>query len=55
MLHNTRPFNFPALTTISVPCGFTHSRLPIGIQISARAVSPWPTSNRRTATNVNQI
>jgi aspartyl-tRNA(Asn)/glutamyl-tRNA(Gln) amidotransferase subunit A len=36
MLHNTRPLNFPGLPTISVPCGFTRSGLPIGLQISAR-------------------
>ncbi|MGZ5537565.1 MAG: amidase [Chthoniobacterales bacterium] len=36
MLHNTRPLNFPGLPTISVPCGFTRSGLPIGMQISAR-------------------
>jgi Asp-tRNA(Asn)/Glu-tRNA(Gln) amidotransferase A subunit family amidase len=35
-LHNTRPLNFPGLPTISVPCGFTRSGLPIGLQISAR-------------------
>ena len=36
MLHNARPLNFPGLPTISVPCGFTRSGLPIGMQISAR-------------------
>jgi aspartyl-tRNA(Asn)/glutamyl-tRNA(Gln) amidotransferase subunit A len=34
MLHNTRPFNLLGLPTISVPCGFTAERLPIGLQIS---------------------
>ena len=34
-LRNTRRFNFYGLPTISVPCGFTHSGLPIGLQISA--------------------
>jgi aspartyl-tRNA(Asn)/glutamyl-tRNA(Gln) amidotransferase subunit A len=33
MLHNTRPLNFPGLPTISVPCGFTRTGLPIGMQI----------------------
>jgi aspartyl-tRNA(Asn)/glutamyl-tRNA(Gln) amidotransferase subunit A len=33
MLHNTRPFNFLGLPAISVPCGFTAGRLPIGMQI----------------------
>jgi aspartyl-tRNA(Asn)/glutamyl-tRNA(Gln) amidotransferase subunit A len=36
MLHNARPINFSGLPTISVPCGFTRSGLPIGLQISAR-------------------
>jgi aspartyl-tRNA(Asn)/glutamyl-tRNA(Gln) amidotransferase subunit A len=34
MLHNTRPFNILGLPTISVPCGFTRSGLPIGMQIT---------------------
>jgi aspartyl-tRNA(Asn)/glutamyl-tRNA(Gln) amidotransferase subunit A len=34
MLHNTRPFNMLGLPTISVPCGFTQSGLPIGMQIT---------------------
>ena len=34
MLRNTRPFNVYGLPSISVPCGFTRSGLPIGIQIS---------------------
>jgi aspartyl-tRNA(Asn)/glutamyl-tRNA(Gln) amidotransferase subunit A len=34
MLHNTRPFDMLALPTISVPCGFTQSGLPIGMQIT---------------------
>ena len=37
MLHNTRVLNFPGLPTISVPCGFTQSGLPIGLQITGRA------------------
>ncbi len=36
MLHNTRVLNLPGLPTISVPCGFTGSGLPIGMQISGR-------------------
>jgi aspartyl-tRNA(Asn)/glutamyl-tRNA(Gln) amidotransferase subunit A len=36
MLHNTRPINMLGLPTISVPCGFTVARLPIGLQISGR-------------------
>jgi aspartyl-tRNA(Asn)/glutamyl-tRNA(Gln) amidotransferase subunit A len=31
---NTSPFNIFGLPTISVPCGFTSSGLPIGLQIS---------------------
>ena len=34
MLRNTRPFNMLGLPTISVPCGFTRTGLPIGLQIS---------------------
>jgi aspartyl-tRNA(Asn)/glutamyl-tRNA(Gln) amidotransferase subunit A len=34
MLHNTRPFNALGLPTISIPCGFTSARLPIGMQIT---------------------
>lgn len=34
MLRNTRPFDMLALPTISVPCGFTRSGLPIGMQIT---------------------
>jgi aspartyl-tRNA(Asn)/glutamyl-tRNA(Gln) amidotransferase subunit A len=39
MLHNTRPINFTGLPTISVPCGFTRSGLPIGMQITGPAGS----------------
>ena len=35
---NTRPFNVWGLPAISVPCGFTQSGLPIGLQIAA---PPW--------------
>ena len=35
---NTRPFNFLAFPTISVPCGFTRTGLPIGLQLSG---APW--------------
>jgi aspartyl-tRNA(Asn)/glutamyl-tRNA(Gln) amidotransferase subunit A len=35
MLRNTRPFNVWGLPAISVPCGFTHSGMPIGLQIVA--------------------
>ena len=34
-LRNTRPFNAYGVPTISVPCGFTHAGLPIGLQIAA--------------------
>jgi len=36
MLHNTRPLNFTGLPTISIPCGFTRSGLPVGMQITGR-------------------
>jgi Asp-tRNA(Asn)/Glu-tRNA(Gln) amidotransferase A subunit family amidase len=38
LLRNTRPFNVWGLPAISVPCGFTHSGLPIGLQIAG---PPW--------------
>jgi aspartyl-tRNA(Asn)/glutamyl-tRNA(Gln) amidotransferase subunit A len=34
MLRNTRPFNVLGLPTISIPCGFTASGLPVGLQIT---------------------
>ena len=34
MLRNTRPFDMFGAPTISVPCGFTRSGLPIGMQIT---------------------
>ena len=37
-LRNTRPFNVLGLPTISVPCGFTKTGLPIGMQITG---APW--------------
>lgn len=36
-VRNTAPFNLYGIPTISVPIGFSHSGLPIGLQISARA------------------
>ena len=33
-LRNTRPFNAYGVPTISIPCGFTRARLPIGLQIA---------------------
>src|SRR2546421_8099039 len=36
MLHNTPPVNMLGLPSISVPCGFTAARLPIGLQITGR-------------------
>jgi len=34
LLRNTRPFNVWGLPAISVPCGFTQSGMPIGLQIA---------------------
>jgi aspartyl-tRNA(Asn)/glutamyl-tRNA(Gln) amidotransferase subunit A len=34
LLRNTRPFNAWGLPAISVPCGFTKSGLPVGLQIA---------------------
>jgi Asp-tRNA(Asn)/Glu-tRNA(Gln) amidotransferase A subunit family amidase len=33
----TRPFNMSGMPAVSVPCGFTKSGLPIGMQLAA-----WP-------------
>jgi len=33
-IHNTSPFNVWGIPVISVPCGFTRSGMPIGLQIS---------------------
>jgi aspartyl-tRNA(Asn)/glutamyl-tRNA(Gln) amidotransferase subunit A len=33
-LRNTSPFNVYGIPTISVPCGFTRSGLPIGLQVT---------------------
>ncbi len=33
-IHNTSPFDVWGIPTISVPCGFTHKTMPIGLQIS---------------------
>ncbi len=34
LIRNTAPFNTYGIPTISIPCGFTRTGLPIGIQIS---------------------
>jgi Asp-tRNA(Asn)/Glu-tRNA(Gln) amidotransferase A subunit family amidase len=34
MLRNTLPFNVSGLPTITIPCGFSESGLPIGLQIT---------------------
>ena len=34
LLRNTRPFNVWGLPAISLPCGFTQSGLPVGLQIA---------------------
>lgn len=42
MLRNTRPFNVFGLPTISVPCGFSKSGLPIGLQITGAPGAEGP-------------
>ena len=37
MLRNTRPFNVLGLPSISIPCGFSKSGLPTGLQITGAA------------------
>ncbi len=41
LLRNTLPFSFLWWPSISVPCGFTQSGLPIGLQISGRPGDDW--------------
>jgi aspartyl-tRNA(Asn)/glutamyl-tRNA(Gln) amidotransferase subunit A len=38
MLRNTRPFNVWGIPAISIPCGFSKDKLPIGLQLAA---APW--------------
>ena len=38
LARNTFPFNFYGIPTISVSCGFSRAGLPIGLQISGRAL-----------------
>jgi len=38
LLRNTRPWNVWGVPTLSLPCGFTQSGLPIGLQIAG---PPW--------------
>jgi aspartyl-tRNA(Asn)/glutamyl-tRNA(Gln) amidotransferase subunit A len=38
-IRNTSPFDIFGLPTISVPCGFTRSGLPIGLQVSGAPVA----------------
>jgi aspartyl-tRNA(Asn)/glutamyl-tRNA(Gln) amidotransferase subunit A len=38
LIRNTMPFNAYGIPTISVPCGFSREGLPIGLQISGRAL-----------------
>jgi aspartyl-tRNA(Asn)/glutamyl-tRNA(Gln) amidotransferase subunit A len=35
LIHQTRPANFTGVPAISLPCGFTRDRLPIGMQLIA--------------------
>lgn len=37
LVRNTGPFNVYGLPSISVPCGFTHDGLPVGLQITGPA------------------
>lgn len=38
LIRNTAPFNAYGVPSISVPCGFSREGLPIGLQISGRAL-----------------
>ncbi len=37
LLRNTRPFNVLGLPAISIPCGFTRTGMPVGLQIAGAA------------------
>ena len=41
LLRNALPFSFLWCPSISVPCGFTQSGLPVGLQISGRPGDDW--------------
>jgi aspartyl-tRNA(Asn)/glutamyl-tRNA(Gln) amidotransferase subunit A len=38
LIRNPAPFNYYGIPTISIPCGFSREGLPIGLQISGRAL-----------------
>jgi len=38
LIRNTAPFNSYGIPTISIPCGFSREGLPIGLQVSGRAL-----------------
>ena len=40
LLRNTRPFNVWGIPAISVPCGFTSSGMPIGLQLATASWKP---------------
>ncbi len=50
MIRNTLPFDVYGLPTISVPCGFTRTGLPIGLQISGPPWAKRECSHSRTIT-----
>src|SRR5258706_15145787 len=58
LLRNTRPFNVWGLPAISVPCGFTKSGLPIGLQIAGphwrEKLEVWPADVFASATAWNR-
>lgn len=41
LLRNTLPFSFLWWPSVSVPCGFTNTGLPVGLQISGRPGDDW--------------
>ena len=41
-MRNTAPFNLYGIPTISIPCGFSRSGLPIGLQISSPRLGELP-------------
>lgn len=45
LLRNTLPFSFLWWPSLSVPCGFTKSACPVGLQISARPGDDWRSSS----------
>ena len=47
LINFTGPFDLTGFPAISIPCGFTESGLPVGLQLVARPWAGGPASGRR--------